>query len=265
VLGTGSRVAVDLVLTAPQGPPEGTTITSHGSTGDGIPVLYWTDPISLDTTACSGATATYAIVLNGSTVRSGALTETPVGSGHFHAAMDAFYPLYGEATVTITVTCPGQGPTQNAFNIYIDPSGTVVDTLGDPVAGATVTLLRSESASGPFTAVPDGSAIMSPSARSNPETTGPDGTFHWDVLAGFYRVQATKPGCVVPGTQDPSATSATYEVPPPALGITLVLDCGENATTSTTTLSADPATAVVDQPVLLTATVTGTGSLPTGP
>jgi len=264
MLDTGSRVAVDLVLTAPQGPPAGTTITSHGSTADGIPVLYWTDPISLDTAACSGATATYVIVLNGSTVRSGTLTETPEGSGQFHAAVDAFYPLHGNATVTITVTCPGRAPTQNTFNIYIDPSGTVVNTLGDPVAGATVTLLRSESAGGPFAAVPDGSAIMSPSARSNPETTGPDGTFHWDVLAGFYRVQASKPGCVVPGTHDPSATSATYEVPPPALGITLVLDCGENATTSATTLSADPATAVVDQPVLLTATITGTGSLPTG-
>jgi hypothetical protein len=50
--------------------------------------------------------------------------------------------------------------------IYIDPSGKVVDgDHGDTaVAEATVTLLASESKteSGPFTAVENGSEVMSP-------------------------------------------------------------------------------------------------------
>jgi subtilisin family serine protease len=264
VVSTGSTVTVDLVLPGPTPPPADTTITSHGTTGDGIPVLLWTDPISLDTAACTGGTADYAITLGGSVVRSGELVGTPAGSGRFHADVASFYPLHGDASVRIIETCPGQEPTTIDFSIYIDPSGNVVNTLGQPVDGATVTLLRADTSSGPFEAVPDGSAILSPSARSNPETTGTDGVFHWDVLAGFYRVQALKPGCVVPGTDDTTMTSATYEVPPPALGITLVLDCGENATTPITTLTATPGTAVVGQPVLLTATVSAPGALPTG-
>src|SRR5207253_9853079 len=62
------------------------------------------------------------------------------------------------------------------FEIYIDPSGTVVSPEADPIAGATVTLLSSDSPEGPFAAVPDGSAVMSPANRHNPDTTGAGGT-----------------------------------------------------------------------------------------
>ena len=48
---------------------------------DGLPVAYWTDPLDLVTTGCPGASATYLMVLEGHTVRSGPLTETPAGSG----------------------------------------------------------------------------------------------------------------------------------------------------------------------------------------
>ena len=111
------------------------------------------------------------------------------------------------------------------FGIYIDPSGTVVDQLGHPITGATVTLFRSDSSSGPFDVVPDGSALMSPSQRTNPMVTTGDGIFHWDVLAGFYQVAASAPGCTVPGSAETVVRSDVLEVPPPALDITLHLDC----------------------------------------
>ncbi|MCW2641263.1 MAG: hypothetical protein JWP76_3569 [Dactylosporangium sp.] len=263
-VAVGSTVNQDLVLEGPHAIPPGTTITDHGTTVGGVPVIFWTDPLSLDTTGCAGGTASYTMSLGSRTLRSGQLTETPPGSGHYHASIDPLYPEHGDAAVSITVNCPDATTTHVDFTVYIDPSGTVVDTTGAAVPGATVTLLRSDTAAGPFTAVPDGSPIMSPSARSNPETTGADGAFHWDVLAGFYQVQATKAGCHAVGSADPAATSAVYEVPPPRLGIILTLDCAPPVTPSTTALTANPSPASVGQQVVLTATVAGDGAVPTG-
>jgi IPT/TIG domain len=106
------------------------------------------------------------------------------------------------------------------FSIYIDPSGTVVDgNNGDaPLAGATVTLLASESLTGTFTPVEEGSPIMSPANRVNPDTSRENGAFGWDAVPGFYEIQATKAGC---GT----ATSPAFQLPPPAYDLTLVLHC----------------------------------------
>jgi cellulase/cellobiase CelA1 len=102
----------------------------------------------------------------------------------------------------------------------------VKTTNGAPLVGAKVTLYRSTTATGAFTAVPDGSTIMSDKNRTNPDGTGLYGDFSWDVTPGYYKVRAEYPGCYKPGS---SATkyveSAVYKVPPPALGINLVLEC----------------------------------------
>ncbi|MFF5295471.1 nidogen-like domain-containing protein [Paractinoplanes globisporus] len=259
-VATGTTVSQDLVLGAPQAPPAGTTITNHGSTSAGLPVLYWHDPLTLDTTGCAGGTATYVVRLGGTTVRSGALSET--SAGHYQGAIEALYPNVGNAEVTITVTCPGGGAEDITFSVYIDPSGTVRDTAGNPIEGATVTLLRADTASGPFAAVPNGSAVMSPSNRANPWTTGSDGTFHWDVLAGFYRLQASKAGCHAPGSADDVVLSPVYEVPPPRDNLELVLDCGAAPAASTIALNSGPA--VVGQAVTLAATVSAGDARPTG-
>jgi Bacterial Ig-like domain (group 3) len=59
-------------------------------------------------------------------------------------------------------------------------------------------------------------------------------------------------------------TSVVYEVPPPALGLVLTLDCGERTGSSSTTLHAVPDHPVVGTPVTLTATVGGSDPAPTG-
>ena len=224
-VGTGATVVADITLLGPLGIPDGTTITDRGQVG-GVPVIYWTDDLALDTAGCVGGTGTYVIRQGISTLRSGPLTESPAGSGRYHATIAALYPDHGDARVTTSIACPGGASDSVEFTIYIDPSGEVVDASGRPISGATVTLLRADTSTGPFVAVPEGAAIMSPSNRSNPIVTGSDGIFHWDVLAGFYTVEASKPGCMAHDTHEPSAISAVYEVPPPALDIHLVLDCG---------------------------------------
>jgi hypothetical protein len=79
-------------------------------------------------------------------------------------------------------------------------------------------LLSAYSLTGLFSAVPEGSPVMSPANRVNPVTTNGEGAFGWDTVAGFYKVMASKAGCV-------SATTAAFEVPPPATDLQLVLHC----------------------------------------
>jgi hypothetical protein len=109
-------------------------------------------------------------------------------------------------------------------NLLTDPSGTVQDTNGNPVSGATVTILSSSVQSGPFTAVDPSSPGIQPA--TNPETTGADGVFHWDVAAGYYEVAATAPGCT--SASDPTVPAAVigpYPVPPPQTGLVDVMKC----------------------------------------
>lgn len=111
---------------------------------------------------------------------------------------------------------------------YTDPRGTVSTQRGTGIAGATVTLYRSDSADGPFAAVTDGSANMSPSNRHNPDMADPIGHFGWAVIAGFYRVRAESPGCHKPG--DPGTTLAetsVLTVPPPVTNLNLQLSCSD--------------------------------------
>ncbi len=107
-------------------------------------------------------------------------------------------------------------------------------------------------------AVPNGSAVMSPDNRVNPSVTGSDGTFGWDVLAGTYEIQATAPSCN-------SVTSPMLNVPPPVSGLSLTLTCSSvpNLTSTTTSVTTSQSPAVYGQPVTFTASVGG-GS-PTGP
>ncbi len=225
VAGADVHTGQDISLVGPVGPPPGTTISPSTTNGQGIPSVYWRDPLTLSTEACPGGTATYEILSGTTVVAGGDLEEGPAGT--YSATIAPLAPATGLATVRIAIDCPDPEPDQAIeFNIYIDPSGNVRTVEGDPIAGATVTLLRSSSASGPFAEVPNGSDIMDPSNRANPDTTDDAGHFGWDVIAGYYRVRAEKEGCVSP--DDPSQThveSRVMEIPPPVTDLDLRLDC----------------------------------------
>ena len=132
--------------------------------------------------------------------------------------------------------CPGEDADGN---LLVDPSGTVLDTNGNPVSNATVTISRSDSAAGPFTPVEPSSPGITPPV--NPETTGEDGVFHWDVSSGFYEVQASNAGCTDPNNAGSSTASiGPYAVPPPQVGLVITLACPEEPpppTPSVTSLS----------------------------
>jgi LGFP repeat/Bacterial Ig-like domain (group 3)/IPT/TIG domain/FG-GAP-like repeat/Putative Ig domain len=110
------------------------------------------------------------------------------------------------------------------FGLKIDPSGSVVDTTGNPVNGATVTLLAQGGPAGSFSAVPPSSALIDPAA--NPEATGVSGGFEWEAVAGTYEVQASAPGCNSPGNpSQANVTGPPFALPPPAVGLFLTLEC----------------------------------------
>ena len=228
-----AQTGVDIVLPGPTPPPPGTNITSHSIAEGGIPVVFWGEPLTLTTEACPGRVATYEIILSGVVIRSGGMTEGP--SGTYTATIDPLHPNHGNARLVITILCPDSSPEDDSFDIYIDPSGVVADQNGDPIAGATVTLFRSDSSAGPFEQVHDGSAVMSPSNRSNPDVTDTWGAFGWDVVAGYYKVRAEAADCGF-------GESSVLTIPPPVTVLELVLNCEPLSlgADSTFTLHQDP-------------------------
>ena len=151
------------------------------------------------------------------------------GGAIFEEKKKRFLPAHGLVSITISKKCGDEDPPtpsgqQIEFNLYIDPSGWVKTPKGAPVVGATVTLLK-QGAGGAFEAVPNGSAIMSPSNRVTPDKTDIDGHFGWDVLAGRYKVTVTKAGCTAPGSKATVVASREMDIPPPVTDLDLRLDC----------------------------------------
>jgi hypothetical protein len=204
--------------------PPGTSLTtpSHGPATSGTPTVYMSDPLTVSTHGCSGGTAT-AILTGLDYVQSITLSETSPPGGTYTGTFAPVSTYHGLASISIAIT--GCDPaTTVAFTLYIDPSGIVRDRLGEPVVGATVTLYRSDDPGGSFAAVPDGSSIMGPGNRVNPDLTMASGLFGWDVIAGYYKVRAAKTGCTAPGGDD-FAETGVLTIPPPATDLVLVLNC----------------------------------------
>jgi hypothetical protein len=174
---------------------------------------------------CAGGTASYEITQDANVIRSGSMLEGP--SGIYSATLAPFYPLYGNMHARITLVCPAETIVREG-DFYIIPGGSVKTTTGSPIVSATVTLFRSDTAGGTFSQVPNGSGLMSPSNRNNPDTTDSAGQFGWDVMAGFYKVRAAKAGCFSPINPGQAfVETAVMQLPPPAANLELVLSCNK--------------------------------------
>ncbi|MGH3371551.1 MAG: nidogen-like domain-containing protein [Nocardioidaceae bacterium] len=219
ISGGNTVTGQDLRFSGPTGPPAGTSF--NGTSGSANPpstVVGQSNTVTV--TGCDGGTGTLTVTGTYGGSLNVPMTEGPPGT--YTATFSI--PFTGPATITITIEgCP---PIE--FNIYIDPSGFVRTAAGAPIAGATVTLFRSDTGlPGSFEQVPDGSAIMSPANRDNPDTTDATGHFGWDTIAGFYKVRAEMAGCHAVGDpSQPFAETAVLPVPPPVTDLDLRLDGG---------------------------------------
>lgn len=233
----------DLTLTVPHPTPPGTTVGNlNGTTvvgGVTVGVIHWSTTHLVTVTNCVGGTGT--LTADGVNVYTGAayhevFTFVANPPGTYTATLPAYADsgVHGPLTLTEHFDCPGGVVVNPApFIIYIDPSGTILSN-GHPVSGATVTLYRSDSPGGPFAAVDNGSDIMSVANRQNPQTTGGDGAYGWDVQAGYYVVHAAKAGCT--GNQGSETVSDVLSIPPAVTGLNLTLTCPDANHSPTLTL-----------------------------
>lgn len=214
----------------PEKLPNETTITGINTVvedGKEVPVINWEKESPITTKGCKGGKVTVSVEAENTEThkfehRESTLTESPAGSGKFSGNIPIMRPLHGKATVKIKISGCEHSSEEIVveFKCWIDPSGKVVDGNHEdaPVWEATVTLLSSATESGTYTAVENGSEVMSPSNRVNPDKTRENGAFGWEVIEGYYKIEATKTGC---GT----ATTPAFHVPPPKENLEIVLHC----------------------------------------
>ena len=223
VVNEGPVTAPTLVLEAPVFPPSTTTVNDTPPGQTPVVVVGTAAPVTISAPPCTGGGEVTVTVtpVGGGTPYVVKFSESSPGSNTFSG--DIVVPFTGPADVVISQAgCSGT----IAFNIYIDPSGNVFDHAGRPVQGATVTLFRADTAAGPFTAVPEGSSLMDPSNRKNPDLTDAVGHFGWNVVQGYYKVRAEKAGCRSPQDHlQRFVDTQVYEIPPPVVDIKMVLDC----------------------------------------
>ena len=240
VVDETAATAPNLILQTPQPPPPSTTVGGAGFRGTapgGVPIVHWDVPFNVKVHVSAPPPGTQVT----------AKLETPNGDldpidfdftpdpvspdpddGDWEFDFPSTNPLHGNGFIRITITppTPEEPDGEIIFPIYIDPSGFVKTTDGTGLVGATVTLYRSDFPSGPFTIVPDGSDVMSPSNRKNPDTTDATGHFGWDVIAGYYKVRAEKSGCHAPGNAGQAfVETPVMEIPPPVTDLDIRLEC----------------------------------------
>lgn len=160
-----------------------------GNSG-GTPSVYWGTPITFTyyDSAATGVDIRIHLDDGGADII-GSMTGGPPTWTY----TVTFYPRHGHATVTYTVHYPTTTSQVN-FNIYVDPAGYIYNVVTlQRISGASVWLQRSDGQGG-WENVPTGQtpAIMQPDV--NPQITGADGQYQWDVLEGSYRVHVEAPG-----------------------------------------------------------------------
>lgn len=137
---------------------------------------------------------------------------------------DALSPATGDQTGCVTRT-------GGNAHLYVDPSGRVVARDGAPLARAKVVLRRAATKKGRLKPVRNGSTVMSPKNRRNPDRTDAQGHFGWDVIPGWYRVEASLRGC------RRTKRTKRLQIPPPVTDLLIRLPCrGPRRTVTSTRL-----------------------------
>lgn len=218
-----TETTVELEISTEADVPEGVTIQPSTPSWNGGVSLSRGQAFDFEAMRDSGAvTATYEVRSAGEVLSSGSLTETVLTGGT--SAYGATIPgitVGGRSQITATLTYADGSTETVVVDLYIDPSGTVVDQYGTPLDGAGVAISRSDTQGGTFTAVPDGSPLLSPRNRTNPDVTSGGGLFGWDTVPGWYKVAAA-----TTGSTPAVVETAALEVPPERLDLVLALPTG---------------------------------------
>lgn len=247
VRGGDFSFAATMTMTGPIPVPDGVGFGPTSQWAQNTTV-YYGEQLTLTVPGCAGGTGTWSVVASYGPDVNGTLTEGPAGT--YTGVIPPLRPTHGEGEVTTTITCPDGSEEDTVFSVYIDPAGVILEVdSGELIEGATVVLERRDVGASEWTVVPDGDLIMSSKNRVNPFTTNESGEFSWDVIAGEYRVTASKAGCdsialppewadailtetsQIIGVPNASVTPA-LTVDPEWLDLELYLDCNNAPTIS---------------------------------
>jgi len=211
-------------------PPDVTINTGVWPGADGTPSGVRGQPITVTKTVTAvGVQITIAQIDGILPVIQGLMTDVSGGAGTtwaFTYAPPYAWPAQTMTSVTMCVDTDGDGQYDDGCQIagvfLVDPSGKVfVADTGTPIAGATVTLERLNQVDSTYLEMSPTLHAGMFSPEANPETTGGNGRYAWDTVAGTYRVQVEKEGCQ-------SATSSSVTVPPPVTDLDVGLTCPDS-------------------------------------
>jgi hypothetical protein len=210
-------------------PPPDVTINTGfwGSMPDGTAagIRGWPITVTKTVTAVS-VQITVAQVDGVPPVMQGLMTDASGGAGtawEFSYIPPYQWPPQSMTSVTMCLDTDGDGQHDDGCQVagifLVDPSGVVFDADTDtPIAGATVTLKRLNPVQSTY-------VEMSPTLHAgmfepeaNPQITGSDGRYAWNVVAGEYLVEVEIAGCS-------PATSEAVTVPPPVTDLDVGLTC----------------------------------------
>jgi hypothetical protein len=202
------------LIPVPAGTVSG-TVTDSASKAPLAGVLVHLHDIggALDLTAVTGTDGTYQ------------LDSVLAGMFDVSATAENYSPFASTSPVTVAAA-----PAVTTYDIAMDPyqpppvaatiKGAVVDASGQPIAGATVTVLDST-----------GAAAATTDGKSNPVTTGADGAFTFSLTPATYTVKAEVTGRATQSTSvDAAAASVTTlkftipSTPPPTMLQGTILD-----------------------------------------
>ncbi|WP_127530615.1 OmpL47-type beta-barrel domain-containing protein [Paenibacillus kobensis] len=195
-------------------PPNVTLGGSRGTTADGTPISGRTSPLTVQAHYDSPqATGVTLIATDGDGTTYTAELSSTNGVDWSHTFTPYAVGLW-ESPLTITLIphyADGDGPQEQFPVELIDPSGYVYNELeGEDwrLPGATVTLQYYDPLLTTWVNMSEEAYSGRMSPITNPQVTGTDGRYAWDVAAGSYRVVVSRPGFA-------TVTSREVAVPPP--------------------------------------------------
>ncbi|MGI8549537.1 MAG: nidogen-like domain-containing protein [Dehalococcoidia bacterium] len=230
----------DVTLANPQVPPDGTNLTPSKNGNNGAPTVFSGTSETFTVTACAGGDGNspglgFQVFLPGGVnpIQSGGLLAIPPprsdGSQLFTGQINPIASFQGLVHIVAKIRCPVAG-TLAVIPLdvnYIDPSGSVTTPDGHVIAGANVTLSRSDTPTGLQVSVTNGSAIMSPANQNNADTTDAAGRYGWDVIEGYYQVTAQKGNCTTMSQSSSVVFHITQSTPVTGLNLILICPLGD--------------------------------------
>lgn len=219
-LVAGQPLVTNLILTTPRIVAEDIVMTQDDVQLEGSPSIYTDSTLVSGVRNCVPGAGTVRLVQDGRTLFTENLVQSDNDAIATWPEVDGHS---GAARLIIEATCNGETRTRTV-DVYLDPSGKVLDQNGSPIPNALVTLYRADSSDGDMRQVLNGAPLLSPGNRINPMLTDYAGRYGWDVMGGYYRVKAEAFQCT--GSDGTTGTwSNVLPVPPEQLDVTLELQC----------------------------------------